>query len=146
MYTDILPMAALEEQGLEMDKKLKASIFLRHTTAPFELLDTVQEAYEELDRAITMNLTKLQDMQERFEYQIAECASFSAHIYKRVHLSELCRWTPWWKQRNGLKMHDRFLDGPNPPVASKRELGLVKESDISSIFSGTSNATTLIGM
>jgi len=139
-------MAALEEQGLEMDKKLKASIFLRHTTAPFELLDTVQEAYEELDRAITMNLTKLQDMQERFEYQIAECASFSAHIYKRVHLSELCRWTPWWKQRNGLKMHDRFLDGPNPPVASKRELGLVKESDISSIFSGTSNATTLIGM
>jgi hypothetical protein len=146
--TEELPIVDLEEQGLKMEKKLRAAIVLQHPTAPLECIDTMIEAFQDYEHTIATNQTRLQDMQEHFDYWVARAASLCAHIYKRTHAGEIRRWTPWWKQRHGLKMPACFLKRLIPPVDLQpcHNVRKVKEFDISSTLSGMSNATTLVGM
>jgi len=104
IFTELLPFADLEAQGLEVDKKLKAEITLRYPTPPIEFCDTIIEGFEYLQHPILTHKTKLQNMQERFELRIADLATLLAHIYKSTHASDWRKRTPWWKKRHGPRM------------------------------------------
>jgi len=146
-FSEQLRIAELEAQGLKVDKNSKAAINVRYAAAIVELSDTTIEGFDYLKQAIMLSETRLQEMQENVEFRDAEYASFAAHIYKRTHARVWRRWTPWWKQRHGLRMPDWFARGsiaPHSFQSRHREAERNSGFERSSMFSGMSNATTLI--
>ena len=85
MFTEMMPFADQQAQGVKVDKKLKAAVIVRYSSAPTELAETMKEAYEYLRHAIDMSTTRYQDVQENFELRIAELVSLLAHVYQRTH-------------------------------------------------------------
>jgi len=104
MFTEMLPFAVQEAQGLKVDKKLKAAVMIRYSSAPTELAEITKEMYQYMQNAIDISTTRYEDMQENFELRVAELADLLAHIYKRTHASDWRRRTSWWKKRQGLKV------------------------------------------
>jgi len=104
MFTKMLPFADQEAQGLEVDKKLKAAVIVRYSSAPTELAKITKEMYQYIQNAIDISTSRYQDMQENFELRVAELADLFAHIYRRTHASDWRRRTSWWKKRHGSDM------------------------------------------